>query len=411
MRDHFDFCGYCSPTSGEYFIGDVKYFYGEDFRSVKRYKEYKNVGFTTLLLQHENAYRGEEFETSACNLCLTKAEKAGIDKVIVSDERIKELCSLPVLIGEGGRFASEQELLDYLDFCTKPYRNKSNFYGLQLFDEPCIEQLKSYGKVSRGLRKIIPNVYLQCCLLPVTGKDYQAYKQNGDFDVYEQYLNVYVEESGDNGILFDEYPFLREYILGLYSLRTYQIGAKVCKERGVELRAVLQSFSHYSADHLIQRRVIEQDMYWQMNMALGFGCREYYYFTYFCKPVIRVVEDERLEKNTKIPIYKRGYPVGDAIDGATFINRDGSRTKLYYYTKRIISEFKQFESIILPYSFENSYLFFEEGKNAQDFWQTRSAFVNTDCPIDVKVSHSVALVTELKKDNGVMFMIENFPLK
>ena len=103
-RQHFDFYGYNSPWDGRYFYDGVEYFLGEDFRSVKRYKEYKNVGFNILLLQHRNSYNGEDFETSACKKCMDTAYKAGIFKVIVSDNRLKDLCEEKELVGINGRF-------------------------------------------------------------------------------------------------------------------------------------------------------------------------------------------------------------------------------------------------------------------------------------------------------------------
>ena len=50
MREHFDFYGYNAPTWGRYYHDGQTYFLGEDFRSVKRYKEYKNIGFNMCLL-------------------------------------------------------------------------------------------------------------------------------------------------------------------------------------------------------------------------------------------------------------------------------------------------------------------------------------------------------------------------
>ena len=68
MRKHLDFYGYNSPSAGKYYIDDTEYFGGEDFRNVKRYKEYKNVGFNILLLQHENSYSGEPYQTSVLKM-------------------------------------------------------------------------------------------------------------------------------------------------------------------------------------------------------------------------------------------------------------------------------------------------------------------------------------------------------
>ena len=65
MRERFDFYGYNTPPSGKYYVDGEVYFLGEDYRSVKRYKEYKNVGFDTLQLRYEYAFTGESsWETS-----------------------------------------------------------------------------------------------------------------------------------------------------------------------------------------------------------------------------------------------------------------------------------------------------------------------------------------------------------
>ena len=45
MRKHFDFYGYNAPTCGNIYVDGEVYNLGEDYRSVKRYKEYKSMGF------------------------------------------------------------------------------------------------------------------------------------------------------------------------------------------------------------------------------------------------------------------------------------------------------------------------------------------------------------------------------
>ncbi len=407
MRKHFDFYGYTSPPAGVFYIGQVPYTYGEDFRNVRRYKEYKNVGFNVLLLQHENSYDGEDFQTSACKKCMDLGYKAGLDRIIVSDKRLKELCVTKNLIGEDGKFKTEKEFLDYLDFCTAPYRTHAGFFGVQLYDEPRGEFLKPYGMVYRGLKKLIPDVYLECNLFPICGLDYLNASADNDYDAYEKYLNEFVKEAKPDGIQFDDYPFLREYVLGVNTLRSYQIAARVCKENDIELRSIMQSFSFFSEDHLIHRRITEQDMYWQMNLALGFGCKEFAYYTYFTKINVAQIKGEKFEKAGCIPIHLTGYPVVDGVDGAAFINRDGSRTNLYNYTKRIISEFKQFEEVILDYKYKNSYIFIEKGKTKNDFMQTRCAEENEGCAISVTPSYGTVLCTEMEKDGSVMYMVEN----
>lgn len=395
MRKHFDFYGYNGPTSGKYFVDGCEYFSGEDFRNKKRFKEYKDIGFNILLLQHENSYSGEEFETSACNLCMTEAVKAGINRIIVSDTRLKDLCIEENLIGENGKFKTEKEFLEYLDFCTAPYRNQKGFYGVQLFDEPLFEHLDNYGAVCKGLRKVIPNIYLQCNLNPPASL--HVFKGRGKSipESFEEYLRLYIEKSNEDNILFDEYPFSRDYIIHGYGIRSYQIAARVCKELGKEFRLVLQSWAYMWGEigkraQISPRSLVKEDMYWQLNMLMGMGCKEYSFFTYFTKQNVSLIEKINL-----------------TVDGSSLVNRDGTRTKLYFIVQKIIKEMKNFENVILKYSYDNNWFFFEQGKTYKDFMQTELSEINNNCPIEVVPKKELAYVTRLTSEKSEMFMVQN----
>lgn len=393
-RDRFDFYAYCSPASGKYYIDGKEYFIGEDFRTAKRYAEYKAAGFDVLLLQHENSYGGEEFSGSACERCMTEAVKAGIDRIIVSDIRLKALCEEPALTGEGGRFKTRGELERYVENCLRPYRDKEGFYGVQLFDEPPYSMLRSYGEVYRALKAVCPGIYIQCNLLPQSEPERLAPGCADVFSAYEKYLNEFLDRSGADSILFDEYPFRRDYILCGYSLRTYQTAAKVCRERGVELRAVFQTFACLHEGRLVHRRVTERDIYWQLNLGLGFGCREFAFFTYFTKPFITL----------------KGGVSTDGVDGCAMINRDGSRSALYFSVQKVIGELKAFAPVALAYSFRAFYLIFEKGKNNKDFMQTEFALTGDEPPFYANISRGAALITESQANgggNGRLYMIEN----
>lgn len=402
MRRHFDFYGYNSPTAGLYYVDDEVYTLGEDYRNVKRYKEYKNVGFNVLLLQHENSYRGEDFKSSACKLCMDKGYAAGIDKVIVSDTRLKDLCEEPILVGENGKFASERELFSYLEFCIAPYKDHPAFYGVQLFDEPKFGYLDSCAAVYSGLKKIMPEIAVQENLLNLCAPALIALEPSDIYTDYENYLKYYLERSGSDYLMTDEYAFRRNNAVSPYTVPTYQILAKTCRENNVELRLVMQSFSQEGNvikdgemdGGISWRRITEKDMYWQMHLALGFGCKEFSFFTYFTKT----------HKNF---IGKRA--VSDGIDGAAMVNLDGTRTKLYYATKKIIKEIKNFEPVIINYDFYKDYYFFENGKTHKDFEHLAMLkYINDGCPIDVKISAGALCVCELRDSRGnEMFMLEN----
>ncbi len=407
MRTQFDFYGYNSPTDGKFHVDNETYFLGEDYRSVKRYKEYQNVGFNILLLQHMNEYNGEKWKTSSCKKCMDTALKAGIQKVIVSDKRLKDLCIEPLLVGEGGKFSTERELEEYVSSCVEPYSTHPAFYGIQLFDEPAFKYLKEYAHVYRVIKKVLPNAEIQCNLLNMVAHSMIAPNANELRDKrtdYTDYLKYFAKESGISYLMTDEYAFRRNNIVSDETVPVYETLAKVCKELGTELRLVMQSFSQegnvlYPEKPDVMdggvswRRMTKRDMYWQMNLAMGFGCKEFSFFTY-------------MTKVRKSFIGKRC--VSDGIDGACFINLDGTRTKLYIYTKQIIKEMKDFENVILKYAFEKPYYFYPEGKTKSDYDATRKALDNTsDCLLRVTTSNSPVIVTQLKNGKDDLFMVEN----
>lgn len=408
MRKHFDFYGYNTPTSGKYYCDGQAYTLGEDYRTPKRYREYLNVGFNIVLLQHENEYKGEKWESSGCKKSIDAAYKAGANRVIVSDKRIKDLCIEPILVGEGGRFKTEEELLAFIEDCVKNYRNHPAFYGLQLYDEPAFKYLKEYAHVYKAVKKVLPDVQLQCNLLNMILHDTIAPDPNNKKTMeedYADYLRYFQEQSGIDYLMTDEYAFRRGTEISLWTIPTYQVLAKVCKERGVEMRLVMQSFSQEACvvnkkkpdeveGGIAWRRITERDMYWQMNLAMGFGCKEFSFFTYF----------------TKIMKAFNGRRAGcDGIDGAAMVNHDGTRTKLYYAAKKIIKEMKDFESVILNYEFDDAYFFFPDGKKKENYGWTEIAETPDVNKIPVKVStaKNPVIVTELKNGKNSLYMVQN----
>ncbi len=403
MRKHFDFYGYNSPTAGLFYADEEVYTLGEDYRNVKRYKEYKNVGFNILLLQHENSYSGEDFSTSACKKCMDNGYKAGLNRIIVSDTRLKDLCEESVLVGEGGKFENEEAFLAYLKQCIAPYENHPGFYGVQLFDEPKYSYLKNYAKVYAGLKKVKPSIEMQANLLNLCAPQCLAENPCDRYQDYENYLQYFYDECHPDYLMTDEYAFRRNNEISPYTIPTYEILAKVCKRNKIEMRLVMQSFSQegriVNKDNLMEggvawRRIGEKDMYWQMNLALGFGCKEFSFFTYF----------------TKTHIYFKGTRAASAgVDGAAMVNHDGSRTKLYYIAKKIIKEIKDFEPVIINYNFYKDYYFTRANVSLKDFSQTACILSsNQDCDVKISTDADTVCVCEMHdKGQNRMFMVEN----
>ena len=217
-----------------------------------------------------------------------------------------------------------------------------------------------------------------------------ATEQLSRVDIYKKYIEDFQTITNADNIHFDEYPFRREYIISGNTLPNYQLVARICKERGLAFRAVLQSFGHIWNGNYHNRRMTESDMYWQTNLAMGFGVSEYSFYTYMAKPDFQYKDSAMGE-----------------MDGAAFINLDGSQTALYTYTKRIISEMKKFLEVGGKYEYCSSHIVTEEGKTCQDFDWTKYLYEDEKCPVNVAVDKGVALITKQTNGADELYMFEN----
>ncbi len=409
MKKNSEYLFYCynCPTSGYFTINGYKYFYGEDFRTAERYAEYVECGFNMVQARGENSYKGEGWEGSNCQLVFKEALKGGCTRILVTDGRFDHwIRDERDLVGEGKMFATEAELDKAVAECVAPYATQEGFYGIQLFDEPLYDQFPAYGQLMRSIKRILPDAYVQSNLLPMTAPEKLLVPQKGYSedvatdkiatetlavtDIYKKYVGDFQEITQADNIHFDEYPFRREYIISGNTLPNYQLVARMCKERNIDFRAVLQSFAHVWNGNYQNRRMTESDMYWQTNLAMGFGVREYSFYTYMAKPDFK---------------YKDG-PFGE-MDGAAFINLDGSRTKLYEYTKRIISEMKKLSAVLRNYRYESSHIVTESGKTCKDFDWTKFLYEDEPSPIPVSVDKGVALITRQTNGENELYMLEN----
>jgi hypothetical protein len=385
----FEFYGYSSPTDGTWNHDGTVYSYGEDYRTAARYREYLDCGMTLVLLQHENAYHGEPWETSNTRLCMDRALQAGGNKVVVSDRRLMEMCSQQKsLVGGGAQFKSVEALEKHIAKLIRPYVSHPAFYGIQMKDEPKVYDFLPFGQVYRVLRRLLPDAFLQCNLLPM-GEPPSRHAVGADdlYKAYRLYLNDYLDATDGDSICFDEYPFRRDGIVHGYCLRSLQIAANTAKARKVQLRMVIQAFSMLNLKgQVTYRACLENDMYWQLNLLVGLGVRSFGYFTYFTKQA-----------------NKSGNEI--FLDGASFLNRDGTRSKMYGYMTRIHAEFQGFAAIAFSYAFNGMRVICDRSQPVPDY---------LDCVCDddmawidsVKAADAPCVLTE-SKGAGFMYMLMN----
>ena len=335
--------GYSPPPQGEWWLDD-QVFTTEDFRTVEKYKEYKDCGFNVLFMQGTASYKGEGWENSDAQRCMQRAWEAGIDKVILVDDRIFQLSLISEgLIGEGKKFASEEELDEFIKSCLKDYRHEKNFYGVQLRDEPFYPYLKTIGQIFRSIKRVDSSVFVHCNLNPLHGSlTYSiCVPQKTLVDTYEGYLSTFLEETGTNHLMVDIYPF--QYSPEKAHIRRYYFAglecvARVCRKYGVEMHIVMQSFAMNLGKRPWHWMPNEKEMQLQKNVLLAFGVKQYSYFTYWTKQMNR----------SKGEMF---------IDGKALMTRNGEKTKTWYHAQKINKELQQLAPIMWDFEFCNNAFF------------------------------------------------------
>jgi len=395
----FDFFAYVAPTDGSYSADGTTLSVGEDFRTEERYREYKEAGFNMIMLRYENAYGGEPWDKSNTKKCMTAAYAAGLDRILVTDTRFDSMIAGGRLLGEGGTYPSEEELDKVVADCIAPYKDAQGFYGICLKDEPVFEMLENYGAVYKSLKRLLPNAFIHCNLLPMSkshvtkGSYGPADEDSDEREVYMGYLREFFKHSGADRLSSDVYPFTADGTSDIPFYGTMQMMQKVCKEYNAKMSFCMQSTYIYNgtASKITYRTVDKSAMILQMNSVMGFGYDTMIYYTYFTHQFANTSGEMML-------------------DGGSFINRDGTRTNIYYYGREVMSTAQSFANVILNYDYRGAALYTKTPANFDTTLQT-AYFVNDgfDLIKGVETDNDIALVTELynQPNDSYMYMVQN----
>ncbi len=336
--------GYSPPPDGKYWVDDTIYEMA-DFRTVEKYEEYRACGMNTLFVQRTAPYTGEPWEGSQTQQVMQKSWKAGLKKVILVDERIFDLTKEKNgLIGEGKKFATEDELIAFLKDCIKDYRKEKGFYGVQLVDEPWYTQFEAIGQVFKAMKKIDKKIFVHCNLNPLILPTlaYRIYSPGKDmYEMYENYLSDFVKHTDAPYVMYDTYPYHhypdKSYIDKFY-FRGLEIAARVCKKYKKELHIVMQAFAMNIGEkpyHFLPDKAVFE---YQKNVMLGFGVKEFSYFTYW----------------TKQANYKNGEMY---IDGKAMMTRHGEKTKTYFTVQKINAELQKLAPVMKDFTYSTDAFF------------------------------------------------------
>ena len=392
----FPIYGYSPPPNGQWQLDDT-IFTTEDFRTVEKYKEYKDCGFNVLFLQHTAPYNGDGWEKSETKKAMDNAREAGIDKVILVDQRIFELSLIPGgIVGEGKKFATEEELESFVRNCIADYKHEKGFYGVQLRDEPFYPYLKTIGQIYRAIRKVDEKIFVHCNLNPliIPSLAYQICPPGANMiENYENYLSMFLEETGTDHIMMDTYPFTkaRDCInVGRYYFAGLECVARVCKKYGVEMHIVVQAFGMLAREKRHHRFPTERQMQYQKNVLIGFGVRQYSYFTYWTKQMNRTDGEH--------------FPDGEAM-----VDRSGKPTRMWRYVQKINKELTALAPFLWEFDYCTNAFFVNKPFCVQPTFLEMARGGKLSEVTDVQVDRDVVFVSEQydKKNQQYMYCVTN----
>lgn len=416
--DQFDFYGYHSVHDGKYYVDDSEFSVGENFLTIEQYQQYKDVGMTIVYPQSILKIRGEEgaaygdaeakskfladraADWEKVKLEIDKFVSIGLGKTTLYDEDLSWLglndYTGEPLVGEGKRFATEDDLDAYVYELVSLYADYPGVYGVCFADEPKYLAVQSYGEVYKSIQRVNEkygfNLYADYNLNPLnlTQLVYDEYYPHveGTNDVdenstanranfedgmkrYQAYIQGFVDSMNPTAIQYDDYP-LRYSGLSETYIPCLQYVAGVARDNDIDFHMVTQSFEMYSNGERSMRKLTESGAKWLNNMLLGFGVREISYFTYYT----------RTESKTE----GESFP-----DGGSFVNLYGQPTNIYYMMKDIMADNQAFAPTVLQFEYIKSGVFtklplnYSSGhiryveQNAATYSEVKSVSVNKEC--------------------------------
>ena len=321
-----------------------------DFRTKARYEEYLAAGMNVLVLQAHDEFgnSGETFEGSNLENIMNTAYSSGIGRVVVFDKRLENLTRKEEpIVGSGCQFATQAELVYYVKNCLSDYSDHPAFYGVRLVDEPTWKQLPQMGAVYQALKTVMPEIYVDINLLPnyANISAYVDISAAGNenltrAEAFEQYLELYVSSTNymADRICFDSYPIRADANGNHYTLTSHiacvQAVAKIAEKYGLRMVGVVQSSAWYDGEmNLTHGAPTKEEMWWQLNALIAFGCDEFAYFTYQTKQM------------------------SNAQDDSSFIDRNGDVNQLYYDMQDIHGKVQELAPVILNYGYVASKYF------------------------------------------------------
>lgn len=306
---------------------DISGFWAPYEISEDSFKQYKDVGFTSLaMINHslektsENQfYLGSERTMKALEIC----KKVGLNAILNYNDWIATWAEDDENYYGDTPFSKFDLYGDYKDIIT----------GVHICDEPFVKHIDIYGNKTLidDFKKVYPNAKYIVNLIPIT-----ALSSRG-FDSYEQMMQI-IEETFMKPfetpyVSVDVYPFHEGMTTDDETLASnYNYIAKSAKKYNIKPAYVLQA----SLGNEFEKSLSESDLRWEINNALAFGADTLQYYCYSVPKTFN--EDGTVE-----------YMYDNCI-----LNQDDTPSDIYYSLQKLHKEIQSFASVILSYDWDKT---------------------------------------------------------
>lgn len=340
--------------------------YSDESNTDEFFKAYKDAGFNVALISGVSGFcknGDEKWETSVCKQTFDRARSLGFDKIVMRDFRICiDLIELKdKLIGENGRFKSEDELTSYVKDCMKDYIHEKGLFGFIFLDEPFYEHIVALGYVYRAVKRAAKefgkdDFYIQINLNPMIINAYSylnpEYKKMNESEIYAGYIDSVLTRTGADWFCVDNYPFRPSYNGGRFLdgyFSCLQILAKQAAKHNAKLEFVLQSFEMYHktlprARAGFRRVNSVNEMMLQVNAALSFGVKQLSFYTFFT-----------MAHSATDSAYRTD-------EGSSPMTSDGEKTALYGFVKAALAHASAVAEFIEDYEYAGAKIFVHESQ-------------------------------------------------
>ncbi len=306
--------------------------------SEESFKQYKDVGFTTLAMINHSLpktsanqfYLGSERTMKALEIC----KKVGLKANLSYNDWVADQCNDSY--NTDTPFSKYDIYGDYKDIIT----------GIHICDEPYLKRpdgsnhFEIYGnkKLVEDFKKVYPNARFIVNLIPYTAlssRGFESYEQ-----MMEMYEETFMEPFKNPFVSVDVYPFHQGYKQDDQTLAlNYEYIANSAKKYGVKPGYILQS-SVGGADEgkkEFEMALSESDLRWEINAALAFGSDN---LQYYCYSVPKGYDED-------------GNEISNMYDYC-ILNRDNTPSPIYYHLQKLHKEIQGLADVILSYDWDKS---------------------------------------------------------